>query len=143
MANEVQTVPVRIYRTQDHLMVASPMPGLKPEDISVTISGRQITLRGENRGTGQHGLDLVLDEWSTGPYYRDVTLPENVNGNLSNATYGNGVLVLSMPKTASGEEAADANFQLRAIEATRGERVGHIGKKMHPTTTQEHAKKHQ
>jgi hypothetical protein len=65
-----------------------------------------------------------------------------VHGSLTNATYGNGVLVLSMPKMKQGQPGAAVDFQLQSIDATRGERVGHTGKEIHPTTTQEHAKKH-
>jgi HSP20 family protein len=143
MEREPQTVPVRIYQSDKHIMMAAPMPGLEAGDISVNISGAAVTIRGEERGAGQHERDLLLEEWSIGPYYREVSLPQAVDGSLANATYGNGVLVLSMPKLKPGHRAARADFQLHAIDTTRGERVGYSGKAIHPTTTAEHAKKHQ
>lgn len=142
MEREVQTVPVRVYQSDEHVMLAAPMPGLEPSDISVDVCGAAVTIRGEERGTGQHQRDLIMAEWTIGPYYREVALPQPVDGSLTNATYGNGVLVLSMPKLKAGHSGVGANFTLRPIEATRGERVGHAGKEIQPKTFIEHEKKH-
>jgi HSP20 family protein len=142
MATLRQTVPLRLYETDDQIMLVAPMPGLEPEDITVSIRGDQIEIQGAERGPRQHGRDLLLDEWTIGPYYRKASLPESVNGPLTNATYGNGVLVLSMPKMEAGKPGAQADFQLHPIASARGERVGHSGKDIHPTTTEEHTRKH-
>jgi hypothetical protein len=37
------TVPVRVYQIDDRIMVAAPLPGLEPEDITVTIAGPRVT----------------------------------------------------------------------------------------------------
>jgi HSP20 family protein len=132
MERESQTVPVRVYQSDEHIMLAAPMPGLEAADISIYVSQNHVTIRGEERGPGQHQRDLVVEEWTIGPYYRKISLPQDVDGSLTNATYGNGVLVLSMPKSKTGQTGSGANFQLQPIEATRGERVGHAGKEIHP-----------
>jgi HSP20 family protein len=137
-----QRIPVRVYQSEQLVMITAPMPGLEPGDISVTVSGNRVAIRGEERGPGQHNLDLLEQEWTIGPYYREIALPVRVNGRLSNATYGNGVLVLSLPKLQPGEEEADVNFELTPVSATHGERVGHVGKEIHPTTRREHEKRH-
>ena len=134
----VQTVPVRVYQTEDHFVIAVPMPGLEPPDISVTISVNQVTLRGVERGPGQHEREVLVDEWTVGPYYREIALPQPVNGPLTNATYGNGVLVLSLPKLRKGQRRPRTTFQLETLEATHGEHVGHTGSAMQPTTTLAH-----
>jgi len=140
---QTQTVPVRMYQIDDRIMVAAPLPGLEPADIAVTIAGARVIIRGEERGPGQHERDLLLAEWTIGPYYREVSLPQPVNGTLTNATYGNGVLVLAMPKLAHEQPETDAEFRLQAIGTpTHGERIGHSGSTISPTTTQEHQQKH-
>lgn len=145
MAHQQQqatTVPVWMYQVDDRIMVAVPMPGLEPENISVTIAGAHLIIRGEERGPGQHELDLMLAEWTIGPYYREVLLPQLVNGALTNATYGNGVLVLVMPKVESLQP--ETTFQLQAVGApVHGERVGHNGSMITPITTEEHQRKHE
>jgi HSP20 family protein len=138
-----QQIPVTIYRSDDRITLTAPMPGLAPEDITITIMDKLVTLHGEDHSPGQHYLDFILNEWTVGPYSREVSLPESVRGDLANATYGNGVLVLSMPKADAKEQARAASFQLQPIGSTRGERIGHVGKGIHPATTTEHVKKHQ
>ncbi len=138
---EGQRIPVRIHQTGDHLVLTAPMAGLNPQDILVTVAGEKVRLRGAYRGPGQARRDLVLVEWTVGPYSRDVLLPHPVNGELTNATYGNGVLVLSMPKVEPWQEVTGAEFCLEVVEATRGQRVGHTGSDIRPTTTREHRQK--
>ena len=79
------------------------MPGLEPQDIAIIINGDRVTMRGASRGPRQEQPELLVSEWTIGPYYREVSLPQPVNGVLTNATYENGVLVLSMPTLEPGE----------------------------------------
>ena len=134
----MQTLPVRIYETERRIMVVSPMPGLEPGDIEVTIDAHRVTLHGRARGPHQHELALLISEWSIGPYLREVRLPVPVAAELANATYDNGVVVLCLPKVPAGAEPGRAEFTLDAIEATRGEPVGHVGREVIPTSTREH-----
>ncbi|MBI4527537.1 MAG: Hsp20/alpha crystallin family protein [Deltaproteobacteria bacterium] len=143
MIGQRQTIPLRVYQTDNQIMLAAPMPGLEAEDISVTIAGDHIEIRGEDRGPGQDQRDLLVEEWRIGPYYREVSLPQPVNGALANATYGNGVLILSMPKLEKGAtQGTRVDFQLQPVGPGRGERIGHTGRDMHPMETQQHLKKH-
>jgi HSP20 family molecular chaperone IbpA/quercetin dioxygenase-like cupin family protein len=136
--SEQQTIPVRVHQTQDHIVVTAPMPGLSATDILVGVHGEKVTIRGEYRGPGQETRDLLLAEWTIGRYARELSLPEPVNGALTNATYGNGVLVLSMPKLAPGQPPADAQFRLTVVDTGRGQRIGHTGSANEPMTTAAH-----
>ncbi len=136
--HEGQNIPVRIHQTDDLLVLAAPMAGLNAQDISVSVAGEKVRIRGAYRGPGQATRDLVRVEWTVGPYSRDILLPQPVNGELTNATYGNGVLVLSMPKLELWQEVTRAEFRLEVVEPTRGQRVGHTGSDIRPTTTREH-----
>jgi HSP20 family molecular chaperone IbpA len=138
MTDPTPALPVRVYEAGDKIMIAAPMAGLAPEDIAVTVDGDRVRIRGAERGPRQHGLGLVLAEWTVGPYDREVRLPSSVDGRLTNVTYGNGVLVVAMPRARPGERPAAAEIGLTPIEATRGEHVGHIGRVPRPTTTREH-----
>jgi HSP20 family protein len=140
MKAEFQTVPVRIYDREKHIVLAAPLPGLEAENISITVGGNRIVISGEERGPRQHGPDVVLAEWSIGPYFREISLHQAVKSHLTNATYGNGVLVLSMPKGEKSEAEAEVNFKLHPIAATRGEWVGHIGSEIHSSSS---SKSHQ
>jgi HSP20 family protein len=133
-----QTVPVQLHRAQGRLVLAAPMPGLEPEDISVSIHGDRVTIRSEYRGSRHDQPETVISEWTIGPYHRDLTLPHSVSGRLTNATYGNGVLVLAMPTLEPGVQEDATEFRLEADTRTRGQRVGHTGSEIEPTIPTEH-----
>jgi HSP20 family protein len=145
-----QSTPVKVYRTADRLVIATPMAGIRPEDVSieVTESGCLIlqsrphgTLRTElfdvevtvdrdgdqevwTREQWQDTKEVVLDEWSTCGYYRELELPVAVDATLGTVTYGNGVLVVALPVT---ETVRSARLQLEDSGQGRGQRLGSLG----------------
>lgn len=114
-----QTVPVQLHQADDRLVLATPLPGLEPQDIAVAISGDRLTIRGAYRGSRQEQPETLVSEWTMGPYYREITLPQPVNGVLTNATYGNGVLVLSMPTLEPGQQGATQSSDSRRLQAPK------------------------
>jgi HSP20 family protein len=127
-----------MYQSAERLIVAAPMPGLEPPDITVRVTAEgALELRGKRRGPRQDDMDLLLDEWSVGPYERTLALPCHVDGELADVTYGNGVVVVALPKAA---QTRPATLSLEAIGLARGQRVGSHGKDLAPTTTEEHRK---
>ena len=132
-----QTVPVQLHQAEDRLVLAAPMPGLEPQDIFVAISGSKVTIGGEYRGSRQDQPEVLVSEWTIGPYYREITLPHPVNGALTNATYGNGVLVLSMPTLAPGKQRNSTEFRLETIKSARGQRIGHTSSDIQPVEVTE------
>lgn len=137
--SRAQAIPVRVYQTSDRIMVAAPMPGLEPENIAILVAGDRVVIRGEERGPHQRDMDLLVAEWSFGPYEREIALPQPVSGRLTNATYGNGVLLLSMPKALEGQAGDHAELRLASIDSTRGEHVGHVGRVVRPSGDRRHA----
>jgi HSP20 family protein len=127
-----QTIPVQLHRAQGRLVLAAPMPGLEPQDISVRIHHDRVTIRGEYRGSRHDQPETVISEWTMGPYHREVSLPQPVSGELTNATYGNGVLVLAMPTLEPGVQEDATEFRLEADTGTRGQRVSHTGSEIEP-----------
>src|SRR5437867_10327753 len=111
----MQQLPVRIYRSENQFALAAPLAGLEPEDIRIMIDGKHVIIDGKQRGPRQDRLDLLQAEWSIGPYHREIDLPEEVDGSLANATYGNGVLVLTIPKASVTPRPSRAEFTLDAI----------------------------
>ena len=120
-----QHIPVKIYRTDERLMVATPMAGLEPENIvvEVTADGR-LVLHGELRGMLKEVKELLLDEWSVGTYHRELALITPVNAECANVTYGNGVLLVTL---LISEQTLPARLTLERITPTHGERKGNAG----------------
>jgi len=133
---EIQQIPLKVYRTGKRLMVAAPMPGLAPADISVEVTNSgHLILRGALRGVLKDAKQVLIDEWSAGGYYRDLPLPLGVDGELANLTYDNGVLVAVLPIS---DQVRPARLTLEPIGHARGERVGSQGQAIESTTTEQH-----
>jgi HSP20 family protein len=125
---ESQRIPVKVYRSDERLTVAAPMPGMEPQDIVVTLSqDGKLTLSGELRGEFKGDKDVIQDEWNPGPYRRAVELSTPVDGTSANATYNNGVLVVSLP---TSDSVRPANIELERLDSTTGRREGVSG---HPS----------
>jgi HSP20 family protein len=120
-----QSIPVKVYRTDERLMIAAPMAGLEPENIvvEVTDDGRLI-LHGDQRGLLKEVKELLLDEWSVGVYHREIALPATVNATCANVTYGNGVLTVVLPIS---DKLDSARLTLARLAPTHGERKGNAG----------------
>ncbi len=122
---KIQHIPVKMYRTQDRLTIAAPMPGLQPEDILVRVNeSGTLLMQGEIRGMLKDVKELLTDEWSIGGYYRELELPDKVDGEHANVTYGNGVLVIVFPLS---EETRAADLMMVKVGVDRGERKGNAG----------------
>jgi HSP20 family molecular chaperone IbpA len=100
----------------------------------VAVNGKTITIMGQERGPGQHDREPMICEWTIGPYFREVVLDEPVDGLLTNATYGNGVLVLNMAKQLMASRCPPI-LRSTDIDATRGERIGHKGSDIRPASS--------
>ncbi len=121
----LQFLPVKAYRMHDHLTVAAPMPGLEPEDIlvEVTESG-QLILHADRRATLKGVKEVLLNEWEAGGYHRELNLPEKVDGEHANVTYGNGVLVVAL---LASHETIPARITLVKTRTDHGEYIGNVG----------------
>ena len=124
-SEKVQQIPIKMYRTADRLMVAAPMPGMEPEDIFIQVTeDARLVIQGESRGLLKDLKELLIDEWSVGVYYRDIPLPEVVDGQNANVTYGNGILVIALPISS---QFTSASLLLEKVGPARGEYAGNAG----------------
>jgi HSP20 family protein len=122
---KIQHIPIKVYRTPDRLVIAAPMPGSEPEDILVKVTEDSVVVQGDIRGLLKDIKELLIDEWSVGSYYREIRLPNPVDGQRANVTYGNGVLVVNLPVS---EKTVPATLILERTGIARGERVGNSGR---------------
>ena len=108
----VSALALDMYESGDDLVVTAAVPGVKPEDIDITIQGDVLTIKGQsetdlqNEQTGVH-----LHERRYGRFFRQVALPHSVKSDAAEATFENGILRLRLPKT---EEARERKIQVQA-----------------------------
>lgn len=120
-----QHIPVKVYRTDARLMIAAPMAGVEPENISVEVtSDGRLVLHGDLRSRLKEIKELLVDEWSIGVYHRELALPVAVDAACANVTYGNGVLTVALPIS---EQTNPARLGLFRRAPTQGQRRGNAG----------------
>jgi HSP20 family protein len=92
-------MPMDIYETADNIVVKAAVPGIKPEDIEVTLTGDLLTIKGENKTEEKVERENYLrQERRYGSFCRQVSLPVTVKTESVQATFENGVLNLELPK---------------------------------------------
>lgn len=117
--------PVKVYKSDDRLTVAALMPGIEPQDIEVALSeSGELRLLGRQRGIFKGQKNVLLDEWDAG-YDRTLAFSDAVDGTAANATYENGVLVVSLPLSSSFKPARIGLDRLGATEGRHAGLAGH------------------
>src|SRR5581483_9072074 len=92
------------YEEGDNYVVETQVPGLKPEDIDVTLEQGVLTIRGETKTEQERKeRNYLVREHRTGSFSRSLRLPYAVDADAVQATYEHGVLRLTMPKAAEAK----------------------------------------
>lgn len=92
-------MPLDIYTTADTLVVEAALPGVRPEDVDVSILGDTLTLTASSsRDESQELPGYHVREVRRGRFSRTVTLPGGLRTENATATFEHGMLKLSFPK---------------------------------------------
>jgi HSP20 family protein len=90
-----------VEETDENLIVTADVPELKREDYTVEIAGERLIIRGEQKPPlERHSHDYSYAEQSYGAFMRILPLPREVDAEHAQARYNNGVLRMTLPKTA-------------------------------------------
>ncbi|RIK40298.1 MAG: heat-shock protein Hsp20 [Chloroflexi bacterium] len=93
------SIPLDVKETDDELVIKASVPGIRPEDIDVEISGDVLTIRGETKEEREEKKGTWhLSERRVGNVYRSIRLPVSVAGDKAQAAFGEGVLTITLPK---------------------------------------------
>jgi HSP20 family protein len=92
--------PVDLYEDGENLFVKAELPGMKKEDIRISLHDGFLTLAGE-RKPDEHGKELARShtERVIGRFQRTLSLPSAVQTDKVVATYQDGMLTVTLPKT--------------------------------------------
>jgi HSP20 family protein len=95
----VWTPAVDAYETRDELVVTAEVPGVQEQDVSVSITGDLLTLRGERAHTQEVKPEshYRAERWF-GKFERTLPLPVPVQTDKVKASYRDGVLTIRLPK---------------------------------------------
>jgi HSP20 family protein len=90
---------LEISESDQEVVVRAEVPGVPPENLEVSITGRRLTLAGEKHVTrDQDEKGQVLAETQYGRFQRIVDLPTEVEGERVSAVHAHGVLTIRLPK---------------------------------------------
>ena len=90
-------LPVDAFTTEDAIVLIADVPGLKPEELNVTLEGDTLTIRGELK-TRAEDRNYLLRERATGPFERVLSINTPIDTNKVTAEFSDGVLTLTLPK---------------------------------------------
>jgi HSP20 family protein len=100
MGERMWAPAVDMWETKDNLLLSFEIPGVREKDVSVSISGDLLTVKGERRfdrevkDESYHRLERVY-----GKFERNIQLPMSVQSDKVKAVYRDGVLEVTLPKT--------------------------------------------
>jgi len=98
------TLPLDITENENEFVVKASLPGVKPEDVQITVHGDTLTIRGESKAEEEKkGEQWHLRERRYGAFQRSVALATPVNSDQAQAHYENGVLTLTLPKSEAAK----------------------------------------
>jgi HSP20 family protein len=100
-----------VAETRNDIVVMAEIPGMDPKDIDISLSDGVLTIRGEKKQEKEEkGENYHLVERSYGSFIRSIQLPMKVQSGKINASYKNGVLKVTLPKS---EEAKIKEIKIK------------------------------
>ena len=96
------TLPLLDVRvTGDTCYVEAALPGIRPEDVDISIEGDMLTIKGEfKKEEKREEEDYLLRELHRGSFSRTISLPSGLKTDAAKATFKDGVLTLRIEKPA-------------------------------------------
>ena len=96
----VSIIPaVDLYQTADEVVVKANLPGLKAEDVEISVTSDVLTLRGEfKQQIEQKESTYHVLERRSGAFERSLMLPTDVQTDKAKADFEDGVLTITVPK---------------------------------------------
>jgi HSP20 family protein len=112
-------LPVDVTRDANALHVEAALPGVKPEDVEITVENGTLTIAAESRDERNEKNDqgeVLVQEIRRGSLSRSITLPTGLEPDKANATFEHGVLRLDIPVAETVKPR-----QIRISPTTTGE----------------------
>ena len=117
-------LPLDVSTTKDALVVEASLPGVKPDDVEITLENNTLTISGKTleerkEGEGSH----LVQEIRRGSFSRSVSLPAGLEADKATATFENGILRLTIPKA---EQVKPRQIKISPVSESRATRTGEM-----------------
>lgn len=90
--------PMNVWEDAEMFRIEAELPGIKMEDLEISVLGREVMLKGERKPLGGEKVSYHRRERGVGPFARTIRLPGEVDSEKVNATLKDGVLELQLIK---------------------------------------------
>lgn len=109
--------PIDLYETDDEVVVKASLPGVKPEDVKVSVEGAVLSIKAEaeDEDTDEQTA-YYRHERRSGAFHRALRLPTRVDAEGASADFEHGVLNLRLPKAA---DVRPKTIEVKANGATK------------------------
>jgi HSP20 family protein len=117
-------LPLDVSTTTDALVVEAALPGIRPEDVEITVEDGTLTIRGSSRQERRESDgDLLVQEIRRGDVSRSLSLPNGLEPDKADATFEDGILTLRIPRAEQVKPR-----QIRISPTTNGTQGTHTTK---------------
>jgi HSP20 family protein len=93
------TPALDLYQNNDNVVAVVELPGMRKEDIDVSLHDGMLTIAGERQSSVGEGEKTERTERFSGKFRRSVTLPTGVDASKVSASYKDGILTVTLPKS--------------------------------------------
>ena len=100
-----------LYETAEGYTLQIPMPGVKPEDVEITVRQDTVNVKWESKMQTPEGATAHWSYLQSGQFQQSFTLPSSVDADRVQASYNDGILTLSLPKV---EQAKTRTIKINA-----------------------------
>jgi HSP20 family protein len=108
---------IEMYEEKGKLVVKTDLPGIKEEDLDISIEGKTLTIKAEKKEEQvKEGATYHVSERYYGHYSRSMELPYEVQGEKIKATLENGVLELRLPRV---KETKPKKIEVKAKQLSK------------------------
>jgi HSP20 family protein len=98
-----------IYENNDNVVAVIELPGMRREEIEISLHDGTLTISGERKSESSNGEKAKRTERYIGKFRRSITLPTRVDANKVSASYRDGILTVTLAKA---EEAKPKQIQV-------------------------------
>jgi HSP20 family protein len=92
-------IAIDVIQKPEEIIVKASVPGVKPEDIDVTVEDNVLALKAERKSEVEEGdSSYLVRERTAGSYYRALRLPDSIDTNRIKSEYEHGVLTVTLSR---------------------------------------------
>ncbi len=92
---------IDVYQTPDNIVIKAPIAGVRQEDLEVSITDEQVSIKGERHDHQNETVEgYLVQECYWGSFSRTYQLPIAVDSDKAQARLVDGILTISIPKAA-------------------------------------------